>query len=416
MNILVIGAGGREHALVWKLAQNKAHTIYTKIQPALGGNVVLADGPLGANDEIVAFVNAEGIDLVVIGPEAPLAAGLADALQANGTKVFGPVRAGARLESSKEFSKDFMVKYNIPTAEYKAFTSAEEAKSYLKAAKMPIVVKADGLAAGKGVRVCMNLEDALQAVTDFMESAIFGAAGSKVVIEEFMTGPELSVMAFVDGNSYALLAPSRDHKRLLDRNAGPNTGGMGAFTPVAGITEEYMNTVKTKVFDNVLRGLKEEGINYCGIIYAGLMLTPNGPKTLEFNCRFGDPETQVLLPMLKNDLSEVIMACVNGKLSDVKVEQNPGAAVTVILASQGYPDKPVTGLEITGLEDAKNLVFHSGTKLDGCKYYTSGGRVLAVTAVGVDFENARAKAYADAAKIHFQGMQFRTDIGVSYDN
>lgn len=420
MKILVIGTGGREHALVWKLAQSeKASEIYTKITPALSGKVKMAGEDLKTNEDIVYFVNNKKIDLVVIGPEAPLANGLADALIKNGTKVFGPVQSGARLESSKEYSKDFMIKYGIPTAGYRVFSSSTAAKRYLQSTFGPVVVKADGLAAGKGVRVCKDALEAIGAVEDFMEKDIFSGAGHKVVLEDFIQGPELSVMAFVDGNSYALLPASRDHKRLLDKNEGPNTGGMGAFCPVEGISEELMAQIKKEVFDNVITGLKSEGVDYCGIIYAGLMLTKDGPKTLEFNCRFGDPETQVLMPMLKTDLLDIISACVDGRLNEIKVEANDGACVTVTLAAENYPLTPKTGDEIKGLSDvdADVMVFHAGTKTDVTgAVLTAGGRVLNVTARAENFETARQKAYKNISKIKFNGMQYRTDIGVSYDD
>ncbi|MGB2578679.1 phosphoribosylamine--glycine ligase [Elusimicrobium simillimum] len=412
MNILIVGGGGREHALAWKIAESKlASIVYSSVAAAEGGKIKFNFADMSTNENVVAFCKTNAVDLVVVGPEAPLAAGLADALRAANIKVFGTVKAGAKLEYSKEYSKEFMQKYNIPTAAYASFTDLKPAQDYVQNAALPIVVKADGLAAGKGVRVCLTKEEAMQALTDFMADSVLGASGHKVVVEEFLDGKEASIMAFVDGDSYKVLPVSRDHKRLLDGDKGPNTGGMGVYTPVADITAADIEFVKTNVFDNVIKGLKAEGIDYCGIIYAGIMKGSQGTNVLEFNCRFGDPETQTVLPVLKEDLLEIILACCDKKLNSVADFANTEASVCVILAGGDYPAAPSKGIEITGLENVKAQVFHSGTKKENGKFYTNGGRVLAVAATAATMAEAREKVYTEIQKINFKGMQFRRDIG-----
>ena len=419
MNVLVIGTAGREHALAWKLAQSpKAAVVYSSVAgaqgmgPASGGKIKYNAADMGRAADVISFCRAKKIDLVVIGPEAPLAAGLADDLRAAGIRTFGTIKAGAMLEASKDYSKKFMQKYGVPTAAYKSFTVMEEALEYVKTLTPPIVIKADGLAAGKGVNICESIEDAQKTILDFMDKAVFGASGSRVVIEEFLQGKEASIIAFVDGDSYKTLPVSRDHKRLLDGNCGPNTGGMGVYSPVADITKEDLDFINKNVFDNVLRGLKAEGIDYCGFLYAGIMKGPSGIHVLEFNTRSGDPETQTILPLLKTDLLEIMLACTDKKLKDIDMQTAAGAAVCVILAGGDYPQSSSKGLEITGLSDVKEaLVFHAGTKPGNNKFFTNGGRVLSVVGLGADIKAARAKVYAEIKKINFAGVQYRRDIG-----
>lgn len=413
MKVLVIGTAGREHALAWKIAQSPlAEVIYSSVAAAAGGKIKYNAADMGAGAGVLSFCRAEKIDLVVIGPEAPLAAGLADDLRAAGIKVFGTIKAGAMLEASKDFSKKFMQKYNIPTAAYKTFTKAADALKYIETLTPPIVIKADGLAAGKGVNVCATLEDAQNTIRDFMDNAVLGSSGAKVVIEEFLDGKEASIIAFVDGQTYKTLPVSRDHKRLLDGNQGPNTGGMGVYGPVADITADDLAYINKNIFDNVMRGLRAEGIDYCGFLYAGIMKGSRGINVIEFNARSGDPETQVILPLMQQDLLEIILACVDKKLGDVKTISSAGAAVCVILAAKDYPKSGSKGLQITGLENVKDaLIFHAGTKIENGKTYTNGGRVLGIVGLAADIKTARAKAYGEIKNINFEGMQYRRDIG-----
>lgn len=416
MNVLLIGSGGREHALAWKLKQSpilgKLHCI-----PGSAAIAELAACPPVRQDDhdgICAYCLAENVQLVVVGPEAPLARGLADLLTAKGLKVFGPSQRGAMLEASKQFAKEFMERNEIPTAGFAALYSASAARERIAAnRKYPVVIKADGLAAGKGVRICQSEAEALAAVEDFMERRIFGSSGSKIVLEEFLEGPEASVMALTDGESALLLPVSRDHKRLLDGNGGPNTGGMGAVCPVA-LSDADLETIKTEVIQRFLDGIKKERISYRGVIYAGVMLTADGPKVLEFNVRFGDPETQAVLPAIKSDLLPALAACADGRLAGRALELTGETCVTVVAAAAGYPDSPETGRPITGLYEktAGVTVFHSGTVKKDDAYLTAGGRVLAVTAAGPDAAGAREKAYAAMGGIKFEGMQYRRDIGL----
>lgn len=416
MNVLIIGSGGREHALAWKLKQSpllgKLHCI-----PGSAAIAALAACPEIAQDDherIYGYCLAADIGLVVIGPEAPLAGGLTDFLTGKGIKVFGPSQRGAMLEASKQFAKDFMDRNGIPTAGYAVLYSAAAARERLAAnKKYPVVIKADGLAAGKGVRICASEAEALAAVEDFMERRVFGAAGSKVVLEEFLTGREASVMALTDGESALLLPAARDHKRLRAGDAGPNTGGMGAVCPVE-ISDADMEIIRAEVIQRFLEGVKKERLNFRGVIYAGLMFTPEGPKVLEFNVRFGDPETQAVLPVIKSDLLPALAACAEGKLAGRGLELTGETCVSVVAAAAGYPEAPEKGRPITGLYDQAPgvQVFHAGTARKDDAYITAGGRVLAVAACGADVSAARERAYAALAGIKFEGMQYRKDIGL----
>ena len=417
IDILLLGSGGREHALAKKLAESpRCGTLY--IAPGNGGtlqegvNVALAeDDP----EAVAAFAREEGIGLVVIGPEAPLVAGVADAVRAAGIACFGPGAEGAQMEGSKRFSKELMERAGIPTAAYGSFTDEEAALAYVCEQGAPLVVKADGLAAGKGVVVATEQGQAKEAVRECFAGA-FGDAGSTVVIEECLTGPECSLLAFTDGKTVRPMATAQDHKRALEGDRGPNTGGMGVYSPVPIVTDEELAVMKQVMVDTVAE-LAAEGIDYRGCLYGGFMLTPEGPKVLEFNARFGDPETQVILPRLENDLVDVMLACAEQRLDDVELSWRDEWAVAVVLTSAGYPGSYEKGKVITGVEDADALdgvtVYHAGTAVtDAGELVTSGGRVLAVTALGDTFEAARDLAYAACEKIDFEGKTLRHDIGL----
>lgn len=417
IDILLLGSGGREHALAKKLAESpRCGTLY--IAPGNGGtlqegvNVALAeDDP----EAVAAFAREEGIGLVVIGPEAPLVVGVADAVRAAGIACFGPGAEGAQMEGSKRFSKELMERAGIPTAAYGSFTDEEAALAYVREQGAPLVVKADGLAAGKGVVVATEQEQAEEAVRECFAGA-FGDAGSTVVIEECLTGPECSLLAFTDGKTVRPMATAQDHKRALEGDRGPNTGGMGVYSPVPIVTDEELAVMKQVMVDTVAE-LAAEGIDYRGCLYGGFMLTPEGPKVLEFNARFGDPETQVILPRLENDLVDVMLACAEQRLDEVELSWRDEWAVAVVLTSAGYPGSYEKGKVITGVEDADALdgvtVYHAGTAVtDAGELVTSGGRVLAVTALGDTFEAARDLAYAACEKIDFEGKTLRHDIGL----
>lgn len=417
IDILLLGSGGREHALAKKLAESpRCGTLY--IAPGNGGtlqegvNVALAeDDP----EAVAAFAREEGIGLVVIGPEAPLVAGVADAVRAAGIACFGPGAKGAQMEGSKRFSKELMERAGIPTAAYGSFTDEGAALAYVREQGAPLVVKADGLAAGKGVVVATEQGQAEEAVRECFAGA-FGDAGSTVVIEECLTGPECSLLAFTDGKTVRPMATAQDHKRALEGDRGPNTGGMGVYSPVPIVTDEELAVMKQVMVDTVAE-LAAEGIDYRGCLYGGFMLTPEGPKVLEFNARFGDPETQVILPRLKNDLVDVMLACAEQRLDEVELSWRDEWAVAVVLTSAGYPGSYEKGKVITGVEDADALdgvtVYHAGTAVtDTGELVTSGGRVLAVTALGDTFEEARDLAYAACEKIDFEGKTLRHDIGL----
>ncbi|WP_294149094.1 phosphoribosylamine--glycine ligase [uncultured Selenomonas sp.] len=418
MNILVIGGGGREHTLAWKLAQSPSATKLYAI-PGNPGMAAVAECVSGIsiedNEAVVAFAEEHAIDLAVIGPEVPLTNGIVDAFEAAGILAFGPRKAAAELEGSKAFSKGLMKKYGIPTAKYEVFTDAEAAKDYVRQEGAPIVIKADGLAAGKGVIVAETCDEALAAVADIMEDQEFGAAGNRVVIEEFMEGEEASLLCFTDGETIVPMISSQDHKRAYDGDKGPNTGGMGTYAPAPVMTPAMIEATKEKILKPVIAAMKQEGRTYQGCLYAGLMITKGGPKVVEFNARFGDPETQVVLPLLKSDLVDIMVACAkgDGSLKDLDIAWSDGAAVCVVLASGGYPKSYRKGYEITGLDEAEKLgchVFHAGTAERDGSVVTAGGRVLGVVAEAADVRAAVDKAYQGVNVIDFKDKMFRHDI------
>ena len=418
MNILVIGGGGREHTLAWKLAQSPSATKLYAI-PGNPGMAAVAECVSGIsiedNEAVVAFAEEHAIDLAVIGPEVPLTNGIIDAFEAAGILAFGPRKAAAELEGSKAFSKGLMKKYGIPTAKYEVFTDAEAAKDYVRQEGAPIVIKADGLAAGKGVIVAETCDEALAAVADIMEDQEFGAAGNRVVIEEFMEGEEASLLCFTDGETIVPMISSQDHKRAYDGDKGPNTGGMGTYAPAPVMTPAMIEATKEKILKPVIAAMKQEGRTYQGCLYAGLMITKGGPKVVEFNARFGDPETQVVLPLLKSDLVDIMVACAkgDGSLGKLDIAWSDGAAVCVVLASGGYPKSYQKGYEITGLDKAEALgchVFHAGTAERDGSVVTAGGRVLGVVAEAADVRAAVDKAYQGVNVIDFKDKMFRHDI------
>ena len=422
MKVLIVGSGGREHAIAWKVAQSpKVDKIYCA--PGNAGIAEYAECvPISAMefDKLAAFAKEHEVDMTVIGMDDPLVGGIVDVFEAQGLRVFGPRKNAAILEGSKAFSKDLMKKYNIPTAAYETFTDPYKALEYLQTAKMPIVLKADGLALGKGVLICNTLEEAQAGVKEIMEDKKFGSAGNQMVIEEFMTGREVSVLSFVDGDTIRIMTSSQDHKRALDGDQGLNTGGMGTFSPSPFYTKEVDEFCKKYIYQPSVDAMKKEGRTFKGIIFFGLMLTADGPKVLEYNARFGDPETQVVLPRMKNDIMEVFEACIDGTLNQIELEFEDNAAVCVVLASDGYPVKYEKGFKIHGLEKFKDTdgyyVFHAGTKFDeDGDIVTNGGRVLGVTAKGKDLKEARANAYKATEWIDFANKYMRHDIGHAID-
>ena len=422
MKVLIVGSGGREHAIAWKVAQSPmVEKLYCA--PGNGGIAQVAECVnIGVMDfdGLTGFAKEKEIDLTIIGPDDPLAAGAADAFEAAGLRVFGPRKNAAILEASKAFSKDLMKKYHIPTAAYETFDSPEKALAYVETADMPIVLKADGLALGKGVLICGTREEAREGVRSLMMDKQFGSAGDRIVVEEFMTGREVSVLSFVDGKTIKVMTSAQDHKRAKDGDKGLNTGGMGTFSPSPFYTEEVDEFCKKHIFQPTVDAMREEGREFKGIIFFGLMLTEKGPKVLEYNARFGDPETQVVLPRMKNDLVEVFEACIDGTLDQVELEFEDNAAVCVVLASDGYPEHYEKGLPITGLDEFQDkegyYVFHAGSRVDGeGRIVTNGGRVLGVTAVGQDLKEARARAYKATEWIHFDNKYMRHDIGKAID-
>lgn len=422
MKILIIGGGGREHAIAWKLAKSpKVEKLY-----CAPGNAGIAEVAECVNigvmefDKLVAFAKEHAIDLTVVAPDDPLAAGAVDAFEAAGLRAFGPRANAAILEGSKAFSKDLMKKYGIPTAAYETFNDPEKALAYLETAKMPIVLKADGLALGKGVLICKDLEEAKAGVKTLMMDKQFGSAGDEIVIEEFMTGREVSVLSFVDGKTIKIMTSAQDHKRAKDGDQGLNTGGMGTFSPSPFYTPEVDAFCKEHIYQKTVDAMAAEGREFKGIIFFGLMLTADGPKVLEYNARFGDPETQVVLPRMKNDLVDLFEACIDGTLDQINLEFEDNAAVCVVLASNGYPEHYEKGFEIRGLENFKDkdgyYVFHAGSKFDEQeRVVTNGGRVLGVTATGSNLKEARANAYKATEWIDFDNKYMRHDIGKAID-
>ena len=416
MKVLVIGSGGREHAIVWKVSKNR-HIDKIYCCPGNAGISELAecinfdDNNFGA---LVDFVKHEGIDLTIVGPEAQLSKGIADVFEKEGRKILGPNMKAAQLEGSKVFAKDLMKRYGIPTAEYKVFTSCLHAEDYVRSKGAPTVIKADGLAAGKGVFVAETVDEAINGLRLIMKDRAFGDAGNRVIVEECIHGEEASFMAFTDGKTILPMVSSQDHKRVFDADNGPNTGGMGAYSPAPVITENLESIIMENVMRPMIRGLQSEGIKYKGILYAGLMIQNNQPYVLEFNCRLGDPETQPVLSRLKTDLIDIALAITDEKLSDINLEWKPDASVCIVIASKGYPGAYEKGKIITGLDDVKKMndafVFHAGTAFNNNKLVTSGGRVLGVTALGKDIKDAKDRAYMAIEKIHFNGMHYRKDI------
>ena len=412
MNILIIGGGGREHALSWKLADSIDEG-YIYAIPGNPGMAETTDVSIDDNAAIIDFAKGAKIDLVVVGPEAPLMNGLVDDLTAAGIRAFGPTSAAAQIEGSKSFAKDLMKKYGIPTARYEVFTEAEPARAYVRTMGAPIVIKADGLAAGKGVVVAMTEREALEAIDRIMEDGSFGAAGSSVVIEEFMEGEEASLLAFTDGTVIRPMISAQDHKRAFDGDKGPNTGGMGTYAPAPVMTEEMTARAVEEILKPTIAAMAKEGRPYRGCLYAGLMITAEGPKVVEFNARFGDPETQVVLPLLDGNLYDIMCACCEGRLADVPIAWKDGAAVCVVLAAGGYPGAYEKGREIHGIADAEDagaLVFHAGTAERDGNIVTNGGRVLGVVGRGADIPAAVRAAYDAVEKISFDGMSYRKDI------
>lgn len=418
MKVLVVGSGGREHAICWKLMQSsKVDKLYCA--PGNAGIGELAElVPIGAMefDKLVDFAKSEGIDFTVVGMDDPLVGGIVDRFEAEGLKVFGPKANAAIIEGSKAFSKELMKKYNIPTAAYETFEDYDKAAEYIKKGDFPVVLKADGLALGKGVLICNTLEEALEGLNTIMVDKKFGDSGNKVVIEEFLTGQEMSVLSFCDGKTIVPMVSAQDHKRALDGDKGLNTGGMGTFSPSRVYTPELAEECMKTIYQPTVDALNKEGRTFKGIIFFGLMLTPKGMKVIEYNARFGDPETQVVLPRLKSDLMEIFEACVDGTLDNVDVQWEDNGTACVVLASGGYPEKYTKGYEITGLDDAKKaeniVVFHAGTALKDGKFVTNGGRVLGVTGIGKDLDEAIKIAYEGVKLVDFKDKHFRKDIGV----
>jgi phosphoribosylamine--glycine ligase len=416
MKVMVIGGGGREHALAWKIAQNKeVSRVY--VAPGNAGTALNPDMiniPISSVQDLLEFAQKEQIQLTVVGPEEPLSKGIVDVFRANGLKIFGPTKAAAQLESSKDFAKAFMVRHNIPTAAYSTFTDAKLAHDYVKQQGAPIVIKADGLAAGKGVVVAMSDDEAHAAIDAMLSDNKLGSAGARVVIEEFLTGEEASFIVMVDGKNILALATSQDHKRLLDKDQGPNTGGMGAYSPAPVVTPEIHAKVMREIICPTVEGMAKDGIPYTGFLYAGLMISPNGSvKTLEFNCRMGDPETQPIMLRLKSDFVALAEHAVNGTLNQTEAEWDRRTALGVVMASANYPDTPRLGDEVTGLPNdlVDSHVFHAGTLLNDNKVETNGGRVLCVTALGETVKFAQQQAYKIIDEIKFSGAQYRKDIG-----
>jgi phosphoribosylamine---glycine ligase len=417
VKVLIIGSGGREHALAWKLAQSKKVS-QLFCAPGNGGIAEICECVNIPADDISAllkFARENKIDLTVVGPEAALVKGIVDEFTKNGLEIFGPDKFAAQLEGSKVFAKEFLAKHKIPTAAFKVFDNATVAKDYIGNKKFPLVIKADGLAAGKGVVIAKSKEQAEEAIDLMMVKKIFGDAGNKIIIEECLTGEEASVLAICDGEHFILLASAQDHKRIFDNDEGPNTGGMGAYSPAPVVSAALQKRIEKEVFAPTVAGMKEMGHPFKGVLYAGLMITKKGPQVLEFNVRFGDPETQAILPRMKNDLLEVMLAAIEGRLEKIKLRWEGKSCVCVVIASGGYPGDYAKGKEVSGLEAVKEMkdavVFHAGTKKSNGAYLTSGGRVLGVTALGKTIKEAIENTYLAVENINFEGMHFRRDIG-----
>jgi len=417
MKALIIGNGGREHALAWKIEQSPlVNKIY--VAPGNGGTasekkIENVDININDHNQLVLFAKKEEVDLTIIGPEVPLSKGIVDIFLKNKLKVFGPKMEAAQLESSKDFAKSFMERHNIPTAKYKTFTNSKDAKAYIDKKGIPIVIKADGLAAGKGVVVAMSMKEALSSVDSMLEDNLFGDAGARVVIEEYLSGEEVSFIVICDGNSILPLASSQDHKRLLDSDLGPNTGGMGAYSPAPIVTPELHKRIMNEIIEPTINGMKKDGIEFTGFLYAGLMIDKdNNIKTLEFNCRMGDPETQPILFRLKSDLFEILLAATNKNIKNYNTEWDNDSAITVVCASENYPNQPKINDEIfIPNHNDHSYIFHAGTVLKNNKIYTAGGRVLGVTSKGNSLKKAQERVYDLVNDIEFKGMQYRTDIG-----
>ncbi len=417
MKILVVGAGGREHTLAWKLATSR---LVDKLFAA-PGNAGLAelaecvDIKVEDLTHLGDFAEKNSVDLTVVGPELPLTLGIVDEFERRSLKILGPTRSAAEIEGSKVFAKEFMKKYHIPTASFKIFDDPEEASDFVRSSEMPLVIKADGLAAGKGAVIAEDTPSALSTIRKIMVEKIFGQAGSRVVVEDFLEGEEITILAFTDGQTFFPMFSSQDHKKIFDGDQGPNTGGMGAYAPTTIVDDRMMKRICDEILEPTVAGLEKEERTFKGILYAGLMITDRGPKVMEFNCRFGDPETQVILPLLKSDLAEIFLSIVEGELSLQEVEWNDNFAVCVVLASAGYPGKYERDKEILGLNRVKQmenvLIFHAGTKKRKGRIFTNGGRVLGVTATDRSMEKAIKKAYSAVDRIEFEGMQYRKDIG-----
>lgn len=414
MKVLVIGSGGREHALLWKLSQSPSVTDVYVVPGNDGMSDVASLIPIKGNEDIIDFARLMQVDLTVAGPETVLTEGLADEFEKRGMAFFGPSKAAARIEGSKGFAKALMKKYGIPTAAYETFDDEEKAIAYLKANDTyPIVIKADGLASGKGVIIAQSEEEAIDTVKDMLEGHTFSGAGRSVVIEEFMEGEEASMLCFCDGTNVVPMISAQDHKRIFDFDKGPNTGGMGAYAPAPVMTKEMCEEVNVRILRPIVAAMKKEGYPFKGCLYAGLMITSEGPKVVEFNCRFGDPETEAVLPLFDGDLARVMLDCVRGTLSDEAVVWKKACAVDVVLASEGYPASHSSGEVISGIEDAKKagcLVFHAGTVKKNGEYVVNGGRVLNVVALADTLAEAKAKAYEGVSRISWRGMQYRHDI------
>lgn len=414
MKVLVIGSGGREHALLWKLSQSPSVTDVYVVPGNDGMSDVASLIPIKGNDDIIDFARLMQVDLTVAGPETVLTEGLADEFEKRGMAFFGPSKAAARIEGSKGFAKALMKKYGIPTAAYETFDDEEKAIAYLKANDTyPIVIKADGLASGKGVIIAQSEEEAIDTLKDMLEGHTFSGAGRSVVIEEFMEGEEASMLCFCDGTNVVPMISAQDHKRIFDFDKGPNTGGMGAYAPAPVMTKEMCEEVNVRILRPIVAAMKKEGYPFKGCLYAGLMITSEGPKVVEFNCRFGDPETEAVLPLFDGDLARVMLDCVHGTLSDEAVVWKKACAVDVVLASEGYPASHSSGEVISGIEDAKKagcLVFHAGTVKKNGQYVVNGGRVLNVVALADTLAEAKAKAYEGVSRISWRGMQYRHDI------